>query len=513
MDETLLPAAGTVLAEKYEILQPLGKGGMGLVFEARHLGLRQRVAIKFLRPALMEEAECVGRFSREARAAARLGSAHVARIFDVDKTNRGVPYMVIEYLEGRDLAGELEARGTLPEDESVDWLLQACSGMAEAHAHGVIHRDLKPSNLFLTETGATRILKVLDFGVSKLLSDDDIHTTVVPMQVGTPLYMSPEQVMAISEVDPRSDIWSLGVILYRMISGSFPFNAASRAALQIAIATKPAVELLVVRPETPKELADAIMRALEKKPEDRFADVTEFANAIARFGSGQVAFLPAPSSGSLASQFGSVSSTRRLAANDTPVRTPVRTLARTPSNPDAATAIEELKFGDAGVKDTRVDAATKGLHAATDGNWSRREALQTLPRRRPKWVLPVALGAFACLGALVTVGVTRSPGGAHHGTQTAAVLPKEQVSEPAPRAAQTAEGLPPVPAVVPPNAPAEKPAKQGEVALKSGPQSKAAPSTARPAPPIPSGADPIPKSSAPPPRYHPPAQTSDPVHL
>src|SRR5205085_11569400 len=167
---------------------------------------------------------CVQRFDREARAAALLTSPNVARIFDVDATPAGIPYMVIEYLEGRDLAAELALRTTLPVDEAVDVILQACSAMSEAHARGIVHRDLKPSNLYICGQGTSRVVKVLDFGISKVEDKEEVQTTTPSITLGTPQYMSPEQILASRNVDARTDLWSLGVILYKAICARFPFE-------------------------------------------------------------------------------------------------------------------------------------------------------------------------------------------------------------------------------------------------------------------------------------------------
>ncbi len=286
----LLPKLGEVIAGKYQLVRPLGKGGMGLVFEAKHLRLRQRVAIKFLKPEMRGLSDCVTRFEREGRAAARLSGPNVARIFDVDATPEGVPFMVIEYLDCRDLSAELGERGSLPIAEAVDVVLQACSAMAEAHSFGVIHRDLKPSNLYLCGHGAARVVKVLDFGISKISADDDVQATAPSITLGTPQYMSPEQIMSSNDVDLRTDIWSLGIILYKAITGKSPFVGDSSTALIVAIATQAPLPIGV--DVAPVELGAAIMRALTKERAERYASVAEFAAALRPFGSGAVVSTP-----------------------------------------------------------------------------------------------------------------------------------------------------------------------------------------------------------------------------
>ncbi|MBL8611007.1 MAG: serine/threonine protein kinase, partial [Myxococcales bacterium] len=285
-----LPVPGDVVDSKYAIVRTVGRGGMGIVYEARHLKLQQRVAIKFLKEELVGNAESIARFDREARAAARLSSPHAARIYDVDATPDGVPFIVMEYLEGHDLAAELVQRGgTLPIDEAVDWILQACSAMAEAHAASIVHRDLKPSNLFACESASGgAVVKVLDFGISKITVDLDENLTSNTTVLGTPHYMSPEQVTA-GGVDGRSDIWALSVILYRAITGQFPFQAPNATALAVAIATEPPVPILERAPTLPAPLAGAIMQGIAKAKDARHPTVRALAQAIAPFGSGRFA--------------------------------------------------------------------------------------------------------------------------------------------------------------------------------------------------------------------------------
>ncbi|MCK6593205.1 MAG: serine/threonine protein kinase, partial [Polyangiaceae bacterium] len=252
-----VPAPGTILAGKYEVVGVLGKGGMGVVIEARHLRLNQNVALKLLLPSVRTMGDTVVRFEREARAAARLQSPHVVRILDVDALADGRPFMVMERLRGHELEAEMKARGPLPVDEAVGYILQACAAMAVAHRMGIVHRDLKPSNFFLTDVDEhgtsssakpkTKMLKVFDFGISKLAGDVATSVTATTSAFGTPLYMSPEQVRSVKHVDARTDIWSLGVILYEMLAGTPPFKEPSATALLVAIATDPPVPIQKLR--------------------------------------------------------------------------------------------------------------------------------------------------------------------------------------------------------------------------------------------------------------------------
>jgi eukaryotic-like serine/threonine-protein kinase len=273
----------------------LGSGGMGVVFEATHLRLRQRVAVKMLRPELAMLGETVARFEREARAAVKLRSRHVARVIDVDALEDGTPYMVMEFLEGRDLSAEIAARGPLPVGEAVDYLLQACDAMAEAHQQGTVHRDLKPSNLFLAAEQRGCVVKVLDFGISKVAEEGAAASVTSTFSVmGTALYMSPEQVRSAKHVDARSDVWALAVILYEMLTGRSPFVGETATAIAAAIVADAPTPLRAYRQGVPPLLDAAIMRGLEKDRDRRFPDAAAFAAAIASFASRDDARHPSP---------------------------------------------------------------------------------------------------------------------------------------------------------------------------------------------------------------------------
>jgi eukaryotic-like serine/threonine-protein kinase len=277
-----LPELGDAFAGKYTLVRVVGEGGMGIVYEAQHERLRQRVAIKILRDDARTSVEWLARFDREARAAVRLRGPNVARVFDVDSLPDGTPYMVMELLEGNDLANELAARGRLPVEEAVGYMLEACSAMAEAHALGIIHRDLTPGNLFLSEEGGRRTVKIVDFGISKLI-DDRSHVTATDAAFGTPHYVSPEQIRSSALVDARTDVWSLGVILFQMLSGELPFKHGTAAAVVAAVVADAPVSLRDLRPDLPKRLVAAVMKALAKNPAERHASVEELAAAIAPF--------------------------------------------------------------------------------------------------------------------------------------------------------------------------------------------------------------------------------------
>jgi serine/threonine-protein kinase len=276
---------GDVVAGKYEITRVLGRGGMGVVVAARHRELGEDVALKFLRPSSTDRPESYARFAREARTATRIKSEHVARVYDVGTVD-GAAYIVMECLTGEDLARVIKGRGPLPSAEAVDLLLQACEALAEAHKLGIVHRDLKPANLFLTtRPDDTPCVKVLDFGISKSTSLEDVSVTASAAVVGSPLYMSPEQLVSSRTTDARSDVWALGVILYEMVTGKRPFSGESFATISAAIlrgSFPPPSELC---PAVPAPLEQAIAETLARDPESRPSSVAAFAARIAPCGS------------------------------------------------------------------------------------------------------------------------------------------------------------------------------------------------------------------------------------
>ena len=276
---------GQTLRGKYRVDRVLGSGGMGTVVAATNLRLGLPVAIKVLRPALLGNASAVARFAREARAAAKLTSEHTVRILDVDDSDAGEPFLVMELLLGHDLATAI-AGGPLPVARAVTYVLQACVAVAEAHAHGIVHRDIKPANLFLTTdpSGEPRV-KLLDFGISKALENEmegDLSLTDAGGVLGSPYFMSPEQIRSAKQVDARTDLWSLGVVLYQLLTGALPFAATNATSLAARIAADP--PLPIGRVDVPTALRAVILRCLEKSPDRRFATVLDLARALAPFG-------------------------------------------------------------------------------------------------------------------------------------------------------------------------------------------------------------------------------------
>jgi len=283
---------GDVLAGKYRVERVLGVGGMGVVVAAHHIQLDQKVAIKFVLPAMLDNADVVNRFAREARAAVRIKSENVARVFDVGTLENGAPYMVMEFLEGGDLAALVHQHGRLPVEQAVDFVLQASVAVAEAHSLGIVHRDLKPSNLYCIRGPDGQLsIKVLDFGISKVIQPSSATSagsmTATSTIMGSPFYMSPEQMTSPKEVDARSDIWALGVVLFQLLTGRVPFEGETPPEVCVKIATKAPPPLRDFRPEVPEGLETVVATCLEKNRGKRYGNVAEMAVALLPFASRQ----------------------------------------------------------------------------------------------------------------------------------------------------------------------------------------------------------------------------------
>jgi serine/threonine protein kinase len=288
-EEEAIPKPGELVAGKFRIEGILGRGGMGHVLAARHELLEQRVAVKVMRSSHTVRADAVERFFNEARAAARIESEHIARALDVGKLDDGRPYFVMEFLEGKDLGGVLQSRtAPLPIDETVDLVLEVLDGLAQAHAEGVIHRDLKPSNIFLAKRrDGSDVIKILDFGICKLHRPGVSDLTATQAGMGSPLYMSPEQTRNAKNVDARTDIWSIGTVLYELLTRKLAFDAETYGELCSLIFEGKFEPARHLRPEIPEALDAIIARCLKVAPGDRFASAGELGLTLAAHGTGK----------------------------------------------------------------------------------------------------------------------------------------------------------------------------------------------------------------------------------
>jgi serine/threonine-protein kinase len=278
---------GQVVAGKYLVARVLGRGAMGTVVEAKHQRLGERVAIKIIQPEFAANPEIVERFLREARACAKIHSEHVPLVHDLGQLDDGSPYMAMDYLEGQDLAQRLHDKGPLRPTEAVDCVLQACQALAVAHSIGIVHRDIKPGNLFLARNSdRSHSIKVLDFGISKLTEQDlEQSLTDTGTFMGSPQYVSPEQLASAKDADARTDVYSLGAVLFELLTGRPPFPATEMPELvrQILRDAPPAPSSL--NREVPVGLDDVVRGCLEKKREARIASIAELATKLEPFGS------------------------------------------------------------------------------------------------------------------------------------------------------------------------------------------------------------------------------------
>ncbi|MEZ4299542.1 MAG: protein kinase [Polyangiaceae bacterium] len=274
-------APGTILGSKYVVESVLGRGAMGLVVAARHVDLGESFAIKLLVPGAVTEPKALDRFLLEARAAARLKSEHVAKVTDVGRLADGSPYMVMEHLDGTDFHRILRQSGPLPIGDALLYVWQACDAIAEAHAAGIIHRDIKPANLFLTHRrNGSPCVKVLDFGISKQAVDGGVELTRTGEIWGTPIYMAPERMARSQFADARSDIWSIGLVLYELLTRVRPFHAPSVTEVVARVLQEEAPPPSTHRPEIPPPVDAIVQRCLQKRPDDRFQTVDDLARAL-----------------------------------------------------------------------------------------------------------------------------------------------------------------------------------------------------------------------------------------
>jgi tRNA A-37 threonylcarbamoyl transferase component Bud32 len=277
---------GDVLANKYRVDRVLGVGGMGVVVQATHVQLDERVALKFMLPEALANAEVAGRFLREARLAVKLKSEHVAKVMDVGTLESGSPYIVMEFLEGTDLNQLLEKHGPLPFADVAEYVIQACDAIAEAHALGIVHRDLKPANLFLARRpDGAPLIKVLDFGISKAnqLGEAGGTVTKTATMMGSPFFMSPEQMRSAKDVDLRSDVWSMGVVLYQLLTARLPFESDTLGGIMSAVLQDDPSMLSTYRPDVPHAFEAIVRRCLERNRNARAQSVGEIAMTLAPY--------------------------------------------------------------------------------------------------------------------------------------------------------------------------------------------------------------------------------------
>jgi serine/threonine-protein kinase len=398
---------GDILAGKYEVERVLGFGGMGVVVAAKHVHLGERVAIKFLLPQALKKAEVVERFLREGRAAVRIKSEHVARVFDVGKLDDGAPYMVMEFLEGADLSTLLKTKGAVPVETAVEYVLQAAEAIAEAHSLKIIHRDLKPANLFVARRAdGSPVVKVIDFGISKVAdptTGTDVEMTKTDVMMGSPVYMAPEQMISARDVDERADVWSLGVILFYLVMGAQPFKGNSVTQLYASIIEGPP-RMRDTRPDVPAELESAVQKCLQANPKDRWSNVSEMASAIADFGP-------------QAARVSAERVARTLGVS--------RAHRSTPPPPAVVPSITPPAIGST----SRVSAeASTGPH--TDGSWGHTKGPMARSKSR---TAAIAIGAVVLLGGAAAgafVLLQGSGGGAGSSGVTTSAAPEVSGSAP-----------------------------------------------------------------------------------
>ena len=278
---------GTVIDEKYRILGVVGEGGMSSIYEAEHIGLDRRVAIKVLHPSLAEDPEAIARLRHEAQVVSTIGHPNICEVFDLGRTESRSPYLVMELLVGESLAERLKARGAMQFLELAPLLKQVLAALQSAHDKGILHRDLKPENVFVESRGrrGKPTAKLLDFGISKSMSyefQEEQRLTHTGMVMGTPYYMAPEQARGDSGLDQRVDLWAVGVMMYEALSGRRPFVATNYNALLVKILTSRPRPIQKLVPTVPDVAAAIIDRALSKLREDRFQSAREFLSAVSQ---------------------------------------------------------------------------------------------------------------------------------------------------------------------------------------------------------------------------------------
>ncbi len=362
---------GKTIAGKYKVIRIIGRGGMGSVYEAEHLGLGKHVAIKFIMREYADDETVGNRFAREARAASVVESPHIVTVFDVG-TDNGRPYFVMELLRGEDLGAKLKSDHRVPLAFALHVIAQTLRGLARAHEAGIVHRDLKPDNLFLCESESDPLqvhVKIVDFGISKIKK---AHAATMPLALtghgtvlGTPFYMAPEQAQAKPDVDERSDLYSIGAILYECLTGRTPHTGNSYEQVILAICMSDAADVRTLAPGTPEPVAAVVRRALERDPVQRWRSARQMLAAVHEIAPEEKARVPMDTKEVLATQ-------RSGAAEE-------------PSSPDVSLAATQLQ-----------------LHP------SERPGPPPMRSMRPLWVALAATG-FGVILALAGLNVLAKP--------------------------------------------------------------------------------------------------------
>lgn len=406
------PLVGSILLGKYRVERVLGQGGMGVVVAARHEQLGELFAIKMMLPDALRYPDARERFMREARSVARLKGEHVAHVHDVGTLDNGAPCMVMEHLTGDDLSGVLNKRGALSVGEAALYAYQACEAVTEAHTLGIVHRDLKPANMFLTRRpNGTPCVKVLDFGISKDLDPNKVGPalTKTGMIVGTPVYMAPEQMANNKMTDARGDIWSLGIILYELVTGEVPFMAESMTELVTKVLTSVPVPPSQVRPGIPREFDALVLRCLEKRSDLRFASVLDLMAALHPFVGASLSPMmaglppaPSPSSPALGVPIGPHGLPRLNVTDNMTVSQPLPFEANLPYVATVATPLQSQSIGPA-----RAQAYSVPEPRQTQGAWGGSNPNISGKRGKPWVVASLVVGSMVALGLAGWLLVTR----------------------------------------------------------------------------------------------------------
>lgn len=477
-----LPSPGALIGSKYRVERYVAEGGMSVIAMGRHEQLDEAIALKFLKPDVIESdatKAVSGRFLREARATIKIRSEHVPRIFDVATLDNGIPYIVMELLVGEDLEQRLDREGPLPVVDIVDATLQALEAVAAAHALGIVHRDLKPANIFLaTRIDGSTCAKVLDFGIAKLAEQPgtgkDHGLTTTNAVMGSPRYMSPEQMRGTRDVDARADIWAIGTTLFELLTGKAAFDGENLTQVCASVLQDEPASIREKRPEVPAELESVVRRCLEKRADDCYADVAELAAALAPFGS--------------------------PAAHEAAARV-ARVLGATPSSSKRMqSATQTSVVPTPSISSPQVPVAEPSNVGRTDISWGAPSA--TAHTRRRRRLTTIVVGVTAVIGIVALGGILLRTRSSSTPTTASGTSVTREVASDVPRAsaappASTNVVVPP-PAVTP--TVAETPTPSARPA-PTAPRAPSSPKTAAVAPPVerPTAEPPVQPTTPPPP--------------